>query len=161
MTKYYLKKLWKLFVKNYSLKPSTSRSVKLTLLPSSLLREPPYTKWVKIIVLHNSKIVLLWLTSLQIHSLFSILTLSHAYVTSIGRLIGVVTLTDVSLILILAFQSCIVQWGFYAKIKFIFMRQNVPNIHCFNIFVSFSWQRLSRARSSPLYRSVSVPVPLN
>ena len=32
----------------------------------------------------------------QIHSLFSILTLSHAYVTSIGRLIGVVTLTDVS-----------------------------------------------------------------
>ena len=32
----------------------------------------------------------------QIHSLFSILTLSHAYVTSIGRLVGVVTLTDVS-----------------------------------------------------------------
>lgn len=34
--------------------------------------------------------------SLQIHSLFSILALSHAYVTSIGRLVGVVTLHDVS-----------------------------------------------------------------
>ena len=32
----------------------------------------------------------------QIHSLFSLLTLSHAYVTSLGRLVGVVTLTDVS-----------------------------------------------------------------
>ena len=32
----------------------------------------------------------------KIHSLFSILCLSHAYVTSIGRLVGVVTLKDVS-----------------------------------------------------------------
>lgn len=32
----------------------------------------------------------------KIHSLFSILALSHAYVTSIGRLVGVVTLADVS-----------------------------------------------------------------
>ena len=31
----------------------------------------------------------------KIHSLFSILCLSHAYVTSIGRLVGVVTLKDV------------------------------------------------------------------
>ena len=31
----------------------------------------------------------------QVHSLFSLLTLSHSYVTSIGRLIGVVTLADV------------------------------------------------------------------
>ena len=34
---------------------------------------------------------------LQIHSLFSILALSHAYVTSIGKLVGVVTLSDVSI----------------------------------------------------------------
>ena len=40
----------------------------------------------------------------QIHSLFSILTLSHAYVTSIGRLIGVVTLADVSWILYLYYR---------------------------------------------------------
>ena len=33
----------------------------------------------------------------KIHSLFSILCLSHAYVTSIGRLVGVVTLKDVSM----------------------------------------------------------------
>lgn len=32
----------------------------------------------------------------KIHSLFSILALSHAYVTSIGRLVGVVTLSDLS-----------------------------------------------------------------
>ena len=32
----------------------------------------------------------------KVHSLFSILALTHAYVTSIGRLVGVVTLTDVS-----------------------------------------------------------------
>lgn len=34
----------------------------------------------------------------KVHSLFSILALTHAYVTSIGRLVGVVTLTDVSLV---------------------------------------------------------------
>ncbi len=33
----------------------------------------------------------------KIHSLFSILALSHAYVTSIGRLVGVVTISNVSL----------------------------------------------------------------
>lgn len=38
----------------------------------------------------------------QVHSLFSILALSHAYVTSIGRLVGVVTLTDVSIPLVLS-----------------------------------------------------------
>ena len=37
----------------------------------------------------------------KVHSLFSILALTHAYVTSIGRLVGVVTLTDVSLVPVL------------------------------------------------------------
>jgi len=32
----------------------------------------------------------------KIHSLFSILALSHVYVTSIGRLVGVVTLQDLT-----------------------------------------------------------------
>ena len=32
----------------------------------------------------------------KVHSLFSILALSHAYVTSIGRLVGVVTMAGVS-----------------------------------------------------------------
>ncbi|XP_019861546.1 PREDICTED: chloride channel protein 2-like [Amphimedon queenslandica] len=37
------------------------------------------------------------MTSLtKVHSLFSLLTLSHAYVTSLGKLVGVVTLTDLS-----------------------------------------------------------------
>lgn len=35
-------------------------------------------------------------TLLKVHSLFSMLGLSHAYVTSIGRLVGVVALKDVS-----------------------------------------------------------------
>ena len=39
---------------------------------------------------------LLYSSSLQIHSLFSLLSLSHAYVTSLGKLVGVVTLSDVS-----------------------------------------------------------------
>ena len=33
---------------------------------------------------------------MQVHSLFSLLSLSHAYVTSLGKLVGVVTLSDVS-----------------------------------------------------------------
>ena len=40
--------------------------------------------------------VMVYVGLVQIHSLFSLLTLSHAYVTSLGRLVGVVTLTDVS-----------------------------------------------------------------
>lgn len=36
-------------------------------------------------------------TLLKVHSLFSMLGLNHAYVTSIGRLVGVVALKDVSL----------------------------------------------------------------
>jgi chloride channel 2 len=37
------------------------------------------------------------MTSLnKVHSLFSLLTLSHAYVTSLGQLVGVVTLEDLS-----------------------------------------------------------------
>ena len=36
-------------------------------------------------------------TLLKVHSLFSMLGLSHAYVTSIGRLVGVVALKDVRL----------------------------------------------------------------
>lgn len=35
-------------------------------------------------------------TLLKVHSLFSMLGLDHAYVTSIGRLVGVVALKDVS-----------------------------------------------------------------
>lgn len=35
-------------------------------------------------------------TLLKVHSLFSMLGLNHAYVTSIGRLVGVVALKDVS-----------------------------------------------------------------
>ena len=50
-------------------------------------------------VVHYKKYFLWWITyslSLQVHSLFSLLSLSHAYVTSLGKLVGVVTLTDVS-----------------------------------------------------------------
>ena len=43
--RHYLKRLWKVFAKTCSLKPSTSRSVRSTLPPSSLLKEPPYTRW--------------------------------------------------------------------------------------------------------------------
>lgn len=43
--------------------------------------------------------ILLFLTSsafvLQTHTIFSLLGLDHAYVTSIGRLIGVVSLKEV------------------------------------------------------------------
>ena len=35
-------------------------------------------------------------TLLKVHSLFSMLGLNHAYVTSIGRLVGVVALKDVN-----------------------------------------------------------------
>lgn len=35
---------------------------------------------------------------IKVHSLFSMLQLNHAYVTSIGRLVGVVALKDVSLL---------------------------------------------------------------
>lgn len=35
-------------------------------------------------------------TLLKVHSMFSMLGLTHAYVTSIGRLVGVVALKDVS-----------------------------------------------------------------
>ncbi len=41
----------------------------------------------------------------KVHSLFSILALTHAYVTSIGRLVGVVTITDVSAVFIVVTYS--------------------------------------------------------
>ena len=34
----------------------------------------------------------------KVHKLFALLNLSHAYVTSLGRLVGVVALTEVSLV---------------------------------------------------------------
>lgn len=37
----------------------------------------------------------------QTHTLFSLLGLSHAYVTSIGKLVGVVALKEVHLLLLL------------------------------------------------------------
>lgn len=39
----------------------------------------------------------------QTHTLFSLLGLSHAYVTSIGKLVGVVALKEVHLLLLLLF----------------------------------------------------------
>lgn len=40
----------------------------------------------------------------QTHTLFSLLGLSHAYVTSIGKLVGVVALKEVHLLLLLFFH---------------------------------------------------------
>ena len=92
----------KVFVKISSLKLLTSRNARSTPPLFNLSKELLYTRYMYIKL--TWPYVLCQLISQlpsslsQIHSLFSILTLSHAYVTSIGRLIGVVTLADVSTI---------------------------------------------------------------
>lgn len=49
------------------------------------------------ILIDPSPFQLVEMTSLtKVHSLFSLLSLSHAYVTSLGKLVGVVTLSDLS-----------------------------------------------------------------
>ncbi len=37
----------------------------------------------------------------QVHSMFSLLGVNHAYVTTIGKLIGIVSLTEVSFTVVL------------------------------------------------------------
>ena len=45
---------------------------------------------------------------IKVHKLFALLNLSHAYVTSLGRLVGVVALTEVR---VSSFIQCCVQFG--------------------------------------------------
>ena len=48
------------------------------------------------IVSHVAKLTTMPYSCLQVHSLFSLLGLNHAYVTNTGRLVGVVGLKEVS-----------------------------------------------------------------
>jgi len=41
-------------------------------------------------------VLILFDGALQVHKLFALLNLSHAYVTTLGRLVGVVALKEVS-----------------------------------------------------------------
>ena len=53
----------------------------------------------------------------KVHKLFALLNLSHAYVTSLGRLVGVVALTEVNLVY---FRSFHILLTFYTLLHHVF-----------------------------------------